>query len=112
MLPQEVENLRRRYTDQYVMVQPGRPEFARFKGMVGRVKTVNMSGRALVEFDADNNHGWFDIEPALLAIVDKPPPKPVEKPEKKAAAAKPKAAAKAETPAPGKAVQSAGEASG
>ena len=94
MLPQEVEKLKRQYTDQYVVVQAGRPELARFKGLVGQVKTVNMSERALVEFDADNNHGWFDIEPALLTIVDKPPPKPVEKPEKKAAAAKPKPAAK------------------
>jgi hypothetical protein len=112
--------LKRQYTDQYVTVQPGRPELARFQGVVGQVKTVNMSGRALVEFGVDNNRGWFDIEPALLTIVDKPPPKPVEKPEKKAAAAKPKAAAKAETPAApkadgpaaGKAAQAAGEASG
>ena len=94
MLPQEVEKLKRQYTDQYVVVQSGRPELARFKGLVGQVKTVNMSGRALVEFDADNNRGWFDIEPAHLTIADKPPPKPVEKPEKKPAG-KPKAAGKA-----------------
>ncbi len=120
MLPQEVEELKRQYTDQYVAVQPGHPELARFGGVVGQVKTVNMSGRALVEFDADNNRGWFDIEPVLLTIVDKPPPKPVEKPEKKAAAAKPKAAAKSESPAAAKsespaadeAAQSAGKAPG
>jgi len=97
MHPQEVEELKRQYTDQYVVVDPARPELARFQGMVGQVKTVNMSGRALVEFDADNNRSWFDIEPGLLRIVDKPAPKPAEKPEKKpaAAAAKPKAAEKA-----------------
>ena len=99
MLPQDVEKLKRQYTDQYVVVRSGHPGLARLKGLVGQVKTVNMSGRALVEFDADNNRGWFDIEPALLTIVDKPPPKPVEKPEKKAAAVKPKASKAGEAPA-------------
>ena len=99
MLLREVEELKRQYTDQYVVVEAVRPALARFKGIVGQVKTVNMSGRALVEFDADNNRGWYDIEPGLLKIVDKPPPKPVEKPEKKPAPA-PGAPAGAKTESP------------
>ena len=52
--------------------------------MVGQVKTVNMSGRALVEFlDYHLNTGWFDIELEFLKVVDKPLPKAKE--EKKAA---------------------------
>jgi len=36
-----------------------------FAALTGSVKTVNMSGRALVEFDGYNNIGWFDIDPAF-----------------------------------------------
>ena len=94
MLSQEVERLRREYTDQYVVVDAGRPGLARFKGAVGRVKTVNMSGRALVEFEADNNRGWYDVEIDCLNVVDKPPPKVEPKIEKKPAAPAGPAAAK------------------
>src|SRR5207249_979348 len=58
----QIEKLKQRYTDQYVVVDASQPELARFQGFTGRVKTVNMSGRALVEFDAWNNIGWYDIE--------------------------------------------------
>jgi hypothetical protein len=103
---QLIENKKRQYTDKYVMVDPSRPELARFKDIVGQVKTVNMSGRALVEFmDYHLNVGWYDIDPEFLKVVDKPPPK-VEKPAAKKPAAKadgtPASAAKApakETPA-------------
>lgn len=88
MLPEEVEKLRQQYTDQYVKVDAGQPELARFRDFVGQVKTINMNGRALVEFDGDNNRGRYDIEVAFLTVVDKPAPKPVEK---KAPAAAPKA---------------------
>jgi hypothetical protein len=92
MLPEQVEKLRQQYTDKYVAVDTARPELARFKGVVGQVKTVNMSGRALVQFDANNDRGWYDIALEDLKVVDKPPPKPPPpKPvEKKAPAAKPK----------------------
>lgn len=94
---EEIEQLRRQYTDQYVVVENDRPELARFRGAIGQVKTVNQSGRALVEFDANNDRGRHDIDVAYLQIVDKPePPPPVEK---KPCAAKP-AAAKASPPAP------------
>lgn len=80
MFPQ-IEKLKQEYTDKYVLVAD-RPELARFQGFVGQVKTVNMSGRALVQFDAWNNIGWYDIDPACLTIVPKPEPKPAEKAEK------------------------------
>lgn len=89
MLFEQVEQLKRRYTDQYVMVASERPDLARFQGVVGQVKAVNCSGRALVQFDVNNDRGWYDIPVDQLKIVDKPPPKP---PEKKAPAAKPQAA--------------------
>lgn len=103
---EQIEKLKREFTDKYVVVDESRPELRRFKGMTGLIKTVNMSGRALVRFDADNNIGWYDIHPDFLKVVPKPEPKPeaekhAKKPapaaksaeEKPAAAAAPKAAA-------------------
>ena len=60
----QIEKLKQDFTDKYVVVDASIPELARFGGHVGQVKTVNMNGRALVEFDAWNNIGWYDIEPA------------------------------------------------
>jgi hypothetical protein len=74
MSHETIERLRQQYTDQYVVVDASRPELARFKGMTGRVKTVNMNGRALVQFDGAANRGWYDIAPEFLTIVDEPPP--------------------------------------
>jgi hypothetical protein len=88
---EQIEALKRQYTDKYVVVDESRPELKRFHGMTGQVKTVNMSGRALVEFDANLNIGWYDIDPVWLKLVDAPLPKPAEKDhkaEKKAAPAK------------------------
>jgi hypothetical protein len=87
--------LKRDWTDRYVVVVEDRPELLRFVGKTGQVKTVNMNGRCLVEFDGENNIGWYDIDPSCLTLVEKPDPNAV--PEKKPAA--PKAAAKAESPA-------------
>jgi hypothetical protein len=93
----QIEQLKGQYTDKYVVVDVSRPELARFRDVVGRVKTVNMSGRALVEFDDYHlNVGWYDIDLDFLKVVDKPPPK-AAKTETKKAPAKP--AAKAEKPA-------------
>ncbi|HJT30637.1 MAG TPA: hypothetical protein VJ783_01125, partial [Pirellulales bacterium] len=94
MVFDQIEQLKQTYTDKYVVVDERRPELARFKGFTGQVKTVNMNGRALVEFDAYANVGWFDIGLDYLKVVDAPPPKPAErheKPAKAEAAAKPKA---------------------
>ena len=89
----QIEKLKHELTDKYVIVHEDIPELARFGGHVGRVKTVNMNGRALVEFDAWNNIGWYDIDVDCLKVVPKP--------EEGAAEAKkheaPKAAAKAPT---------------
>ena len=93
-----VERLRRQYTDKYVVADTRRPELRRFQGMTGQVKTVNMTGRALVQFDGHNNSGWYDIDPAALTIVDAPPPKEEKKRPVKAPPAE-KAAGQA---APGK----------
>ena len=101
MVFDQIEQLKQEFTDKYVIVDENRPELRRFKGMTGTVRTVNMNGRALVEFDANLNIGWYDIDLDFLQVVDKP----LEKPEKPKAAAKPaakkpaKAAAKAKGPA-------------
>ena len=100
MVFQHIEKLKQEYTDKYVVVDETRPELARFKNQTGIVRTVNMSGRALVEFDAHANIGWFDIDVDFLKIIDKPL-EPETKPAAKPAAAKPKAAAPAGGKAPG-----------
>ena len=97
-----IERLKAEWTDKYVVVDSPAPELARFARTTGLVKTVNMNGRCLVEFDQFNNVGWYDIDPAALKIVPKPLPKPAEPKEKtakpaaketaKPAAAKPAAA--------------------
>ncbi|HEX3598559.1 MAG TPA: hypothetical protein VHU84_00375 [Lacipirellulaceae bacterium] len=105
MFFEQIEQLKRDYTDKYVVVDATRPELARFGDVVGRVKTVNMSGRALVEFDDYHvNIGWYDIDPEFLKVVDKPPPKAPKAEAKKAApkaapAATEKPAAKSAAPA-------------
>jgi hypothetical protein len=70
MLPEEVENLRRQYTEQYVVVDES-PELARFAGQVGQIKTINMSGRALVVFEGAGL-ARYDIDLGHLKVVDKP----------------------------------------
>ena len=79
MFADKIEQMKRDFTDKYVLVDGTRPELARFRDVVGRVKTVNMNGRALVEFDEYHlNIGWYDIAPEYLKVVDKPPPKEKE----------------------------------
>ena len=98
-----IEQLKSEWTDKYVVINSSAPELARFANATGTVKTVNMNGRCLVEFDQFNNIGWYDIDPAALKIVSQPLPKPAAKePAKPAAGAKPAAAAKptATKPAP------------
>jgi hypothetical protein len=78
MHPERLEKLRTEYTDQLVVVDAARPELARFQGMTGRVKTVNFNGRALVEFDGNNNRGRYDIELDYLKVVEPAEPEPAE----------------------------------
>jgi hypothetical protein len=87
MVFEHIEKLKRAFTDKYVVVDATRPELARFGKATGLIKTVNMNGRALVEFDQFDNTGWYDIELDFLKVVPKPEPKAPE--EKQAVAKKP-----------------------
>jgi hypothetical protein len=63
------EQLKREWTDQYVEVNPERPELKRFVGIVGRVVTVNFNNKAVVDFQ---DGGWYDItaSPEYLRKLD------------------------------------------
>jgi hypothetical protein len=63
------EALRREWTDQYVTVNPDRPELKRFAGIVGRVVTVNYNDKAVIDFQ---DGGWYDItaSPEYLTKLD------------------------------------------
>lgn len=52
------EQLKQEWTDRLVMAKADKPELKRFEGKVGRVVTVNWSGKAIVDF-ADG--AWYDI---------------------------------------------------
>ena len=71
-----IEHLREGYDGKYVAVESDREELARFKGLIGRVATVNCNGRALVMFDAGDDRSRYDIEIDYLKVVDKPGAKP------------------------------------
>jgi hypothetical protein len=66
--PEQIESLKNEWTDQFVKVNPVRPELKRFDGRIGRVVTVNWSGKALIDF-ADG--AWYDItaSPEILTKV-------------------------------------------
>ncbi len=53
-----IDELRQAWIDQYVVVNPDRPELKRFGTAVGRVVTVNYNGKALVDFQ---DGAWYDI---------------------------------------------------
>jgi hypothetical protein len=52
------EELKRLWTDRLVMAKVDKPELKRFEGKVGRVVTVNWSGKALVDF---GDGAWYDV---------------------------------------------------
>ena len=64
-----LEELKRQWTDQYVLVNADRAELKRFANIVGRVVTVNYNGKAVVDFQ---DGGWYDITaaPELLQKLD------------------------------------------
>ncbi len=64
----QIESLKNEWTDQFVKINPVRPELKRFENRIGRVVTVNWSGKALIDF-ADG--AWYDItaSPELLTKV-------------------------------------------
>jgi hypothetical protein len=53
-----LDELRREWIDQYVLVNRERPELKRFGDTVGRVISVNYNGKALIDFQ---DGGWYDI---------------------------------------------------
>ena len=83
---ERAEQLKKELTDKWVVVNSGVPELRRFEELTGRVKTVNMNCRALVEFDGSEDISWYDIDPGALTVVDAPRPKekPTSDPKKKA----------------------------
>ena len=86
------EKLKEKLTDKFVLVDASVPELKRFANWTGKVKTVNMNCRALVEFDGPVDISWYDIDPAYLTVVDAP--------VKRAAPAAKAPAAPAAKPAP------------
>ncbi len=83
---ERAEQLKKELTDKWVVVTSGIPELRRFQELTGRVKTVNMNCRALVEFDGPVDIGWYDIDPGCLTVVDAPKEKtkPTAVPKEKA----------------------------
>jgi len=67
----QVDELKAQWTDKLVRVKDGvRSELKRFEGKVGRVVTVNYSGRAVLDF-ADG--GWYDLanfQDVLVEVTD------------------------------------------
>jgi hypothetical protein len=55
------ETLKQEWTDQFVMVNPERPELKRFEGIIGRVVTINWNNKAIIDFQ---DGGWYDITPS------------------------------------------------
>jgi hypothetical protein len=64
--PEKIEALKVEWTDQFVRVHPSHLELKRFENRIGRVVTVNFSGKALVDF-ADG--GWYDITASPECLV-------------------------------------------
>ncbi len=64
-----VDDLKKKWTDKYVRVKPGREDLARFASRTGRVVTINYGGRAVVDF---GDGGWYDVADFAnaLEIVD------------------------------------------
>ena len=89
---EQAEVLKQDLTDKWVVVDKSVPELKRFALLTGKVKTVNMNGQALVEFDSGENIGWFDINPTYLKMVDGPQKKQQAVAQAKPAKATPKAA--------------------
>jgi hypothetical protein len=95
---ERAEKLKDLLTDKFVVVDASVPELRRFQNWTGKVRTVNMNCRALVEFDGPVDIGWYDIDPDYLKVVDAPVKK-VPAPVAKAAPAEAKPAAAAPKPA-------------
>ncbi len=98
---ERAEQLKSELTDKWVVVAPNLPELRRFTALTGKVRTVNMNCRALVEFDGPEDISWYDIDPQFLTVVDGPRPKAKVEEKAKPAAKKSAAASPAAKPAAG-----------
>ena len=96
---ERAEQLKSELTDKWVVVAPNLPELRRFSALTGKVKTVNMNCRALVEFDGPEDISWYDIDPLFLTVVDEPRPKAKVAEKAKPSAKKSAAASPAAKPA-------------
>jgi len=72
---ERAEQLKAELTSKWVIVDAKIPELRRFVGLTGKVQTVNMNGRALVQFHDTPDIAWYDIEPTFLRQVAEPAPK-------------------------------------
>lgn len=98
---EQAEQLKRELTDKWVVVATDIPELRRFASLTGKVKTVNMNCRALVEFDGPEDIGWYDIDPQFLTVVDAPRPKETKEAKAKPTAPQESSAKTAAKPAAG-----------
>lgn len=80
------EALTREWTDQFVMVNPERPELKRFAGIVGRVVTINWGNKALIDFQ---DGGWYDITASTEFLTKLDPAEAKAKYDAKANSAQP-----------------------
>lgn len=96
---EKAERLKKELTDKWVVVANA-PELKRFANLTGKVKTVNMNCRALVEFDGPVDIGWYDIDTSYLTVVDAPKPKKAEAHGDAKSASKPDATPSAAKSAP------------
>jgi hypothetical protein len=72
MAPDRIDALKRQFTGKSVLVDARRPELVRWRELPGTIKTINQSGRALVQFDGPDR-GWHDLDLAWLQVVDSVP---------------------------------------
>ena len=69
---QRAEELKREWTDKYIVVRDRIPELRRFEGLTGHVKTANMNCRLLIQFDSPADISWYDIDPRFVNVVEEP----------------------------------------
>jgi hypothetical protein len=82
-----VEELKREWIDQFVTVNPERPELRRFANIVGRVVTVNCNGKAVIDFQ---DGGWYDITASSEYLNKVPAPEAKARYNGKANSAQPR----------------------
>lgn len=78
MEPAAIERLKREWTGRRVAAVGPSPALRRFAGRAGTVITVNMNGRALVQFDGGVDITWYDLAiEDLQTLTASTPERPV-----------------------------------